>query len=59
MWGVISGVIQIIYLVLKNKFEKDAELKKRKEELHAEITTAVKSRDASQLHAVIDKLRTQ
>lgn len=57
MWAVISGVIQIIYLLLKNKFEKDAELKKKKEELHVEAKEAIKSRDASRITSVLDRMR--
>jgi hypothetical protein len=57
MWAVISGVVQIIYLLLKNKFEKDAELKKKREDLHEEAKTAIASRDVSALNSLLSKLR--
>ena len=57
MWAAIGGVIQIIFLVLKNKLERDAEIKKRKEDLDVEIKDAIKSRDVNAIDAVIRKLR--
>jgi hypothetical protein len=57
MWQVAAGVIQIIYLLLKNKFEKDAEKKKQMEELHVEAKEAIKSRDASRINSVVGRLR--
>ncbi len=57
MWAVISGIIQIIYLLIKNKFEKDSDSKTRKEALHEEAKEVIKSGDASQLNAFINKLR--
>ena len=57
MWQVVAGVIQIIFLVLKNKFEKDAEEKKRKEALYAEARTAIKERNLSAITSVLDGLR--
>ena len=57
MFQIIAGVIQVIYLLLKNKFEKDAEVRKKREELHAEATKAIKSRDISAVNSIINKLR--
>ena len=57
MWGVIAGIIQIIMLVLKNKFEKDAEVRKKREALSDQAKEAIKSRDASSINIVINKLR--
>ena len=57
MWAVISGIIQILYLVLKNKFEKDAELKAKKKELYEEAKVVVKSGDVGQLNNLIQRLR--
>ena len=57
MWAVISGVVQILYLLLKNKFEKDAELKKKKEELHVEAKEAIGSRDVSRINTLLTELR--
>ena len=57
MWAVISGVIQIIYLLLKNKMEKDKDVKKQREELQQEATKAIKSRDIGAINSVVGKLR--
>ena len=57
MLGIISGVIQILFLLLKNKFEKDADLKKKKEDLHEEAKTAIGSRDVSAINSLLTKLR--
>ena len=57
MWSAITGIVQIIFLLLKNKFEKDADEKKRKEDLHDESKTAIVSRDVSRINIVLDKLR--
>ena len=57
MWQVIGGVIQIIFLLLKNKMEKDAEVKKKREELADEAKKAIGSRDVSAINNVIVKLR--
>ncbi|MEK7180216.1 MAG: hypothetical protein AAB706_01965 [Patescibacteria group bacterium] len=57
MWAVISSVIQIIFLLLKNKFEKDADLKKKKEELHVEAKKAIISGDVSRINMLVTKLR--
>ena len=57
MWSAISGIIQILFLVLKNKFEKDEELKKKKKELYVEAKESLKSGDVSRINATIVKLR--
>ena len=57
MWSVIASVLQILYLILKNKFEKDSEEKAKKKVLYEEAKTAIVSRDPSQLTGVLDKLR--
>lgn len=57
MWAVVSGIIQIIYLVLKNKFEKDAELKAKKKELYEEAKTVVKSGDVGAINNLVTRLR--
>jgi hypothetical protein len=57
MLQIIGGILQIIFLLLKNKFEKDEEVRKQKEALHAEVKTAIASRDADAINAVICKLR--
>lgn len=57
MWQVIVGILQIVYLLLKNKFEKDVDIKKQKEELHVEVKEAIKSRDVSRINGCIERLR--
>lgn len=57
MWQTVAGVIQILFLVLKNKFERDEAERKRKEALHEEAKDAVKSRDISRINSVIERLR--
>lgn len=61
MWAIVQSVIQIIYLILKNKFEKNAELKKKKEGLSDEAKDIVKegfkTRDVSRLNELIQRLR--
>ena len=57
MWAAVSGIIQIIFMLLKNKFEKDAELKKKREELHADAKEAIISHDVRNINAILNKLR--
>ena len=57
MWAAITGIIQIIYLLIKNKFEKDEELKRKRENLHAEAKEAIKSRDVSSINILLGKLK--
>ena len=57
MLQIIVGVIQIIYLLLKNKFEKDAEVRKKREELHVEAKAAIKARDIGAIGSIISRLR--
>ena len=57
MIQIIGAVIQIIFLVLKNKFEKDAEVRKQKEAMREEVESAIKSRDLSRINGCIDRLR--
>ena len=57
MWQVVVAILQIIYLVMKNSFEKDAQKRKQKEEMYVEAKEAVKSRDPSRIVGVVDRLR--
>ena len=57
MWAIINGIIQIIFLILKNKFESDAALKKKKEALHAEAKEVIASRDVSRINDLLTRLR--
>lgn len=57
MWQAIAAIIQLVYLLLTKKFEKDEEAKKRKDELHAEAKEAIRSGDTSRIIGVIDRVR--
>lgn len=57
MWATIAGVLQIVLIVLKNYFERDAEEKARKDALRTAATEAIKSGDLSRINSVIVSLR--
>lgn len=57
MWQAIAGIIQIIYLLLKNKFEKDEEIRKQKEAMKNEAKEAIKSMDTNRINDTILRLR--
>jgi len=57
MIQIISAVIQIIFLIMKDKFERDAEKRKIREVLHDEAKTAIKNRDASAINSVLTRMR--
>ena len=57
MMQIIGAVVELIIFILKNVFEKNAEVKKQNEELHREAKDAILSRDASRVSRVFDKLR--
>jgi len=57
IWKVIVGVLTIVVLILKNKFEKNADVKKTKADLQKEAKEAVALLDLSRINAVIGKLR--
>ena len=59
MWQVVAGIVQIIFLFLKNKFEKDEELKKKKEEMYNEAKSAIQARDISRINSLIGRMRNQ
>lgn len=54
---IISGIIQIIFLIMKNKTQMNDETKKKKDEAYVEAKEAIKSADLSRINAAIDKLR--
>lgn len=56
--SIIGGVIQIIVMVLKNKFEQDAEERKRKNDLHADWKDVVKSGNPDAITNFLNKLHT-
>lgn len=57
MWAAIAAVIQLLMLVFKNWSERDAEQRKKNEELRAGWKEAIQSRDLSTINASIDRLR--
>jgi hypothetical protein len=57
MWSAVAGIIQIIYLLLKNKFEKDEEIKKQREAMKNEAKDSIKSMDATRISNTILNLR--
>lgn len=57
MLSAIWGIVQIVLLFLKNKFEKNDDVRKQKESLREEAAEAVKSGDISRINAVLGKLR--
>lgn len=56
MWQVIAGIIQIIFLILKTKTEKDAEERKKKDEALTGWHEVIKSGDKARITAMLDKL---
>lgn len=54
---IIAAILEIIYLLLKNKFERDHETKQAKIALEDEARLALKNRDRGAIIAVLDKLR--
>jgi len=57
MLAIISTIFQILYLIIKNKFDKDAEKRKEMNDLHKEAYDALKSANASQLNSLLVKLK--
>lgn len=57
MMQIIGAVVELIVFILKNIFEKNAEVKKQNEELRREAKDAILSRDASRITRVLDNLR--
>jgi hypothetical protein len=53
----IKIVLQIIFLILSNKFKNDKDKKQTDAGLSAEINSAIMSRDISKLNSIIVKLR--
>lgn len=57
MWTAIGTILQLIFLILKTKFEKDAEERKRKDEALKGWDAAVKSGDTATINDMLVKLR--
>lgn len=54
---LISAAFQLFYLIMKNKFERDADERARKDALHAQASDAIKSGNTSLVNNLFDKLR--
>lgn len=59
MWAAIAAVAQLIYLIVKNKFDRDDLERKRKEVLHAQWTDAVRSGDVNRINDILAGMRTK
>lgn len=57
MWAAIGGIVQIIFLILQTKFEKDAAERKSKDEALSGWDDAVKSGDPARINAMLLKFR--
>lgn len=57
MWAAIGGIIQLVFLILSTKFEKDKEERKRKDEALKGWDDAVKSGDTARINDMLVKLR--
>ena len=57
MLNVIGAILQIIFLIFKNKFEKDAKKKEEKDALSKEASNVIFSGDVSRINALVGKLR--
>jgi uncharacterized membrane protein YjfL (UPF0719 family) len=57
MWAAVGVIVQIVFLLLKNMFEKDAKVKKAKEDLAKGVSDAIQAKDISSLNRIIDGLR--
>ena len=56
MLSLISGVIQLIVLILSKWAEKDKEVKAKKESLQKDLANAIKTKDISALNAAIARI---
>lgn len=54
---IVGAIVQLVYLILKNKFEKDAEKKAKTETTLKELDNAIQSRDPSLVNLAFNKLR--
>lgn len=57
MWQAITAIVQLIYLILKNKMEQDDAKKKARDDLHGQAVEAFKNKDLSGVIAALDKSR--
>ena len=54
---IISAFFQLITMILKNKFEKDAEKKKEKGDLHEEAIAAIRAGNVGRAGELLGQLR--
>lgn len=54
---ILTALLQVVLLWFKEKYEKDVDKRKLKEEIRAEIYEALKSRDVSRINGAIDRVR--
>jgi len=54
---ILSTLLQMFALWYKTKLEKDAERKKRNEEILKEVSDGLKARDPSAITAAFDRVR--
>lgn len=57
MWTAIAGIIQILILILQNKFQSDAEERKRKDAALTGWKEVATSGDISRINSFIDGVR--
>lgn len=57
MWAFLAGVIQLLFLILNTKVEKDKEERARKDALLKGWDDAVKSGDTATINDMLLKLR--
>ncbi len=57
MIQLILSVINLIYLILKNKTDYDDKERLRKEKLHEDWADAIKSGDINRINDIVLKLR--
>ena len=54
--AIVGAVLRLIFLWLSTKAEKDAELKKKKENAVKEVSNGIKEKDMSKITAGFDSL---
>lgn len=57
MVALITAVIQLVFLILNTKFQKDSEERKRRDELLTDWDKAIKSGDTDKINALLVAIR--
>jgi len=57
MLNAVLAILQLIFLILKNKFESDDRKRKKKDALFKKAIEAFKSGNIYRLNVLIDRLR--